>query len=93
VYLVTGALQSAILGLLLAASPTVLYASYTSARRPWELSPLDDQALGGVVMWGVMGGVDMLAVMLLLYQYFALEDDSRRLATTRPQRPPVDAAR
>jgi cytochrome c oxidase assembly factor CtaG len=78
VYLVAGALQSAILGLLLASSQTVLYASYTAALPPWELTPLDDQALGGVVMWGVTGAVDMLAVILLLYQYFAREEDSRR---------------
>jgi cytochrome c oxidase assembly factor CtaG len=93
VYLVTGALQNAILGLLLATSPTVLYAAYTSARQPWALSPLDDQALGGVVMWGFTGAIDMLAVILLLYRYFALEDDTRRLATTHPQRPPADTAR
>jgi putative membrane protein len=83
VYVVAGALQSAILGLLLASSPTILYASYSAGRQPWELSPLDDQALGGVVMWGFTGAVDMLAVLLLLHRYFALDDDPRRLAPRR----------
>jgi cytochrome c oxidase assembly factor CtaG len=71
VYLVTGALQNAALGLLLAASPVVLYPSYAADREPGTLSPLDDQALGGVVMWAVGGAVDMLAVILLLYRFFA----------------------
>jgi cytochrome c oxidase assembly factor CtaG len=84
VYLVAGALQSAILGLLLAASPTVLYSSYGGARPPGALTPLDDQALGGVVMWGVMGAVDMLAVILLLNRYFTLDEAPGRPAATRP---------
>ena len=70
VYLVTGALQGAALGLLLAASPVVLYPTYAAPREPGTLSPLEDQALGGVVMWAVGGAVDMLAVILLLYQVF-----------------------
>lgn len=74
VYLVTGALQSAALGLLIAASPVVLYASYTARPEPATLSPLDDQALGGVVMWGFGGAVDMLAVLLLLYKFFTVDD-------------------
>ena len=73
VYLVTGALQSAALGLLLAASPSVLYPSYAASPEPGGLSPLDDQALGGVVMWGWGGAVDMLAVILLLHQFFTVD--------------------
>jgi cytochrome c oxidase assembly factor CtaG len=92
VYLVAGALQSATLGLLLAASPTVIYASYRSPLGPWPLSPLDDQALGGVVMWGVSGAVDMLAVLLLLHRYFSLDEIPGRPATSRPRDPRADAA-
>jgi len=73
VYLVTGALQSAALGLLLAASPSILYPSYAASPEPGGLSPLDDQALGGVVMWGWGGAVDMLAVILLLHRFFTVD--------------------
>ena len=75
VYVVVGALQTAGLGLLLATRSTVLYAPYRVPGK-WALDPLDDQALGGVVMWGIGGAVDMLAVILLLYRFFA--------ATARP---------
>lgn len=74
VYLVTGALQSAALGLLLAASPSVLYPSYAVPLEDRALSPLEDQALGGVVMWGFGGAVDMLAVILVLNQFFTAGD-------------------
>jgi len=74
VYLVTGALQSAALGLSIAASPVVLYASYAAPPGPGGLAPLEDQALGGIVMWGGGGAVDMLAVLLLLHRFFSTQD-------------------
>lgn len=70
VYLVTGALQSATLGLLLAGSPVALYTSY-AAREAEGLSALEDQALGGVVMWGLGGAVDMLVVLVLVYRFLS----------------------
>ncbi|HEV8642279.1 MAG TPA: cytochrome c oxidase assembly protein [Methylomirabilota bacterium] len=83
VYLVLGALQSAALGLLLAASPIVLYSSYAAPPEPGTLNPLDDQALGGVVMWGFSGAVDMLAVLLLLYKFFTMDDHEHLAKTER----------
>lgn len=64
-YLVLAALQGALLGLLLAASPRPWYRAYPD---------LADQALGGLVMWGAGGAVDMLAVLVLLHRYLAGQD-------------------
>jgi cytochrome c oxidase assembly factor CtaG len=61
VYLVLGAFQSAALGVFLLASPQPLYA----------YGVLDDQALGGVLMWAVGGAVDMAAVLVLVYRFLA----------------------
>jgi cytochrome c oxidase assembly factor CtaG len=84
IYLVTGALQSAALGLLLAGSPVPLYTSYI-AREAEGLSALDDQALGGVVMWGVGGAVDMLVLLVLVYRFLAANaHDHRAAAPSRP---------
>ena len=47
----------ATLGLLLTVAPAVLYRSYAGAP-----DALDDQAWGGVIMWGVGGLADMIAV-------------------------------
>ena len=63
VYLVLGAFQTAALGLLLTLAPAVLYRSYAGAG-------LEDQARGGVVMWGLAGLIDMLAVLVLVYRSF-----------------------
>ncbi|HXU87723.1 MAG TPA: cytochrome c oxidase assembly protein [Methylomirabilota bacterium] len=61
VYLVLGAFQSAALGVFLVAAPRALYA----------YGALDDQAMGGVLMWAVGGAVDMAAVLLLVYRFLA----------------------
>jgi putative membrane protein len=63
VYLVLAAFSSGALGLLLAASPTPLYA-YEAA--PGAPSPLADQAWGGIVMWAGGGLIDMGAVLALV---------------------------
>jgi putative membrane protein len=72
--LVLGALQGALLGLLLALSPQLWYASYARTASLWGLTPLEDQAAGGMVMWGVGGAIDMLAVLVLGSRMLAAED-------------------
>jgi len=65
VYLVLAALQGALLGLLLAMSRETWYRAYPSA---------EDQSLGGLVMWGIGGAVDMLAVLILVGIYLGSQD-------------------
>ena len=64
-YLVLAALQGALLGLLLAMSRETWYRGYPSA---------EDQTLGGLVMWGIGGAVDMVAVLILVGCYFGAQD-------------------
>jgi putative membrane protein len=73
VYLLLAAFQTAGLGLLLTLSPWVLYPSYAAAPPRVGLSPTDDQIWGGIVMWGVGGTIDMLAVLILLWRFLAAE--------------------
>jgi putative membrane protein len=65
VFLVLAALQGALLGLLLAMSPRILYRAYPSA---------EDQSLGGLIMWAAGGAVDMVAVLILLGRYLGSQD-------------------
>jgi putative membrane protein len=58
VYLVLGAFQTAALGLWLTLAGAPLYPSYA----------LDDQAWGGIVMWGLGGLIDTLAVLVLVHR-------------------------
>jgi putative membrane protein len=70
-YLVLGALQNAALGLVLSSRAAPLYATYAATAPSWGLSPLEDQAWGGVLMWSVGSAVDMSAVLLVLARTLA----------------------
>lgn len=52
-----------VLGALLTLAPRALYASHLDTTLPWGLTPIEDQQLGGLVMW-VPGGLVLLAVSL-----------------------------
>jgi putative membrane protein len=52
------------LGALITLAPRPLYAPHSLTTDAWGLSPLDDQALGGALMW-VLGCVVFLAVSFL----------------------------
>jgi putative membrane protein len=82
VYLVLAAFQEAALGLFLTLSPGVLYASYGLAAGRPDLGALEDQAWGGLLMWGAGGTVDMIAVLVLLFHL---------LGRTEPASVPVGA--
>jgi cytochrome c oxidase assembly factor CtaG len=68
-YLVLAALQGALLGLLLAMSRETWYRAYPSP---------EDQSLGGLIMWGIGGAVDMLAVLILVGCYLGSPDLEQR---------------
>jgi cytochrome c oxidase assembly factor CtaG len=72
IYLVLAAVQTGLLGLLLMLSPRTWYRSYASP---------EDQALGGVVMWGAGGALDMLAVLILMFCYLSSEESPERAPT------------
>ena len=73
--------HTSLLGALLTFSGRALYASYEATTPPWGLSALEDQQLGGLIMW-VPGGMAYLMAGLALV--------AGRLAQPRP---PVMAAR
>lgn len=67
-HVVTAALHGSILAMLLAWSPRVLYGTYAAVPRVTTLTALEDQALGGVIMWAGSSTVDMLAVLVLVWR-------------------------
>jgi putative membrane protein len=72
-YLVLAAFSSSALGVLLAASPAPLYAYPPAA----GVSPLEEQARGGVAMWAIGGAIDMAAVLALVARVVGREDRRR----------------
>ncbi|MEO7295618.1 MAG: cytochrome c oxidase assembly protein [Candidatus Limnocylindria bacterium] len=90
-YLFLAMPQNSFLGVALMSASTVLYPHYVTNARDWGLSPLDDQALGGVIMW-VVGDVAFLAGMMIVVVLWMRHEDKRtvrldrRLAAERASR-------
>jgi putative membrane protein len=57
------AAQMSLLGALLTLAPRPLFDPHALTTAPWDLSPLEDQQLGGLIMW-VPGGLLLTAYAL-----------------------------
>lgn len=65
-YVFTTAIHSGILGALLTFAPVVIYPAYAATAPVWGLTALEDQQLGGVIMW-VPASVVYVAAGLALF--------------------------
>jgi putative membrane protein len=74
-YVFTTALHTGILGALLTFAPVVLYPAYNATTRPWGLTPLEDQQVGGLIMW-VPAGVVYLGAGLMMFATWLRESEA-----------------
>jgi putative membrane protein len=65
-YVFSTGIHSSILGALLTFSPRVWYPIYSETTRVWGLTALEDQQIGGLIMW-VPAGLVFLAAGLALF--------------------------
>jgi putative membrane protein len=77
-YVFTTSLHSGLLGALLTFSRTVWYPSYVGLTASWGLSPLEDQQLGGLIMW-IPAGVLYAFAGLVLVAGWLREAEARSL--------------
>jgi putative membrane protein len=68
--------QNSFLGVALMSATTVLYPHYLTNGREWGPSPLEDQQLGGVIMW-VAGDVCFLAAMVAVVALWMAYEERR----------------
>jgi putative membrane protein len=73
-YIFTTAVHTSILGALLTFARTVWYPAYAFSTKAWGLTPLEDQQLGGLIMW-IPAGVVYLAAGLALFALWLRESD------------------
>jgi cytochrome c oxidase assembly factor CtaG len=73
-YIFTTAVHTSILGALLTFSRAVWYPAYSQTTAPWGLTPLQDQQIGGLIMW-IPAGVIYLAAGLWLFAMWLRESD------------------
>jgi cytochrome c oxidase assembly factor CtaG len=81
VYVFTTAAHNSVLGALLTFAPRAWYPTYAGTTQLWSLSPLEDQQLGGLIMW-VPAGVLLLVVGLALLAAW-IGESQRRFEYTR----------
>ncbi|MGI8658941.1 MAG: cytochrome c oxidase assembly protein [Candidatus Limnocylindria bacterium] len=75
-YLFLAMPQNSFLGVALMSASTVLYPHYLTNGRSWGMTPLDDQGLGGVIMW-VVGDLAFLAGMMVVVVIWMRHEDRR----------------
>jgi cytochrome c oxidase assembly factor CtaG len=75
-YLFTTSVHSGILGALITFAGSAWYPSYVGLTTCWGLSPLEDQQLGGLIMWIPAGLVYVMAGLALLVGWLR-ESESR----------------
>jgi putative membrane protein len=80
-YVFTTSLHSSLLGVLLTFAPTPWYPRYVHPGPVWGLTPLEDQQLGGLVMWIPAGVVYVIAGLALMAVW--LRDPAARRAELR----------
>ncbi len=71
VYLLATAIHTGILGALLTFAPAVWYPAYEATAPIWGLSALEDQQLGGLIMWVPAGFVFVMAGLAMVARLLA----------------------
>jgi len=74
-YVFTTAVHTSILGALLTFAPAVWYPAYAATAPTWGLSPLQDQQIGGLIMW-IPAGLVYLCAGLALFAAWLRESDA-----------------
>jgi putative membrane protein len=80
---ITTGLHTSLLGALLTFAGSVWYRAYAARASAWGLTPLEDQQLGGLIMWIPGGLVYLVAVLVLMALWLQLPGPSRRVTPAR----------
>jgi putative membrane protein len=74
-YLFVFGMPMTVVAAMITAAEHVLYPFYASAPRLFDLTPLADQRLGGVIMWVPSGLIPLAAFTLVFFRWVAAEAD------------------
>jgi cytochrome c oxidase assembly factor CtaG len=81
-YLFTTSVHSGVLGALITIAGSVWYPSYVGLTSSWGLTPLEDQQLGGLIMW-IPAGLVYVIAGLALFAGWLREADLRAMKRER----------
>jgi putative membrane protein len=82
-YLFTTAMHNGLLGVLLTVAGRTFYPAYNQTAPWWGLTPLEDQQLGGLIMW-IPAGTIYLVAGVVLFRGWLLESERRVKAAPTP---------
>ena len=77
VYLIAATLQNTVLGMAISLPERVLYTFYETVPRLRDLSPINDQALGGGILW-VSGHMYLIPIIVLVARMLTHEEETLR---------------
>jgi cytochrome c oxidase assembly factor CtaG len=75
-YVFTTAVHTSVLGALMTFAQRIWYPIYDGRTAPWHLTPLQDQQLGGLIMW-IPSGTVFLVVGLAMFAAWLGESERR----------------
>jgi putative membrane protein len=81
-YLFATLLQTGALGALLTFSRTLWYPAYAATTGPWGITALEDQQLGGLIMW-IPGSLAYIAAALAIFAEWLRESEARSVQRQR----------
>lgn len=82
-YVFTTSIHSGVLGALITFTTTIWYPAYSTSTASWGLTPLEDQQLGGLIMWIPAGTVYVIAGLALFAGW--LRESERNVARRESQ--------
>ncbi len=82
-YVFGTALHSSILGALLTFAPTPWYPVYLQTSWAWGLSAIEDQQLGGLIMWVPAGAVYTIAALILIALWLRQSEQRTSMQVSR----------
>jgi cytochrome c oxidase assembly factor CtaG len=90
-YLFLTAMHSGALGALITFASNPWYPSYTNTADAWGMTPLEDQQVGGLIMWIPAGMIYVVAALVLFAAWLRDSDhrDIRRAAAEKGKCAPV----
>jgi cytochrome c oxidase assembly factor CtaG len=80
-YMFTTAIHSGLLGVIITVARTLWYPAYARTTEAWGLTPLEDQQLGGLIMW-IPGGLTYVIAALAFVAGWMAEADRRAKRAT-----------
>ena len=79
-----------IISIYIAMADHILYPAYSIAPRVWDITPMSDQQIGGLIMW-IPGGLLFYVVMTFVFFKWAARDNDTTAGAQVDWRPPPPA--